>query len=139
VELRTEAEDFWSSVEQKSNQRWTWEAIDRSNGVILAHQNGRRTAERCDQLGAKLAMFPMAAYYTADWQSYAKYLPDDQHDIGKQDTWKIERSHVNFRTHLKRLPRKTLCFSKNEDIHDHVIGLYIEQHYDKKRDYAQAA
>jgi insertion element IS1 protein InsB len=139
VELRTEADEFWSYVEKKSNQRWTWYAIDRSNGVILAHQNGRRTDEMCEQLVAKLDMFPIAAYYTDDWQSYSKYIPDDQHYIGKKDTWKIERSHLNFRTHLKRLHRKTLCFSKNEDIHDNVIGLYIEQHYYKKRYYAQAA
>ncbi|MDR1582354.1 MAG: IS1 family transposase, partial [Prevotellaceae bacterium] len=39
-------------------------------------------------------------------------------------TWKIERKNLNFRTHLKRLNRKTVCFSKNEQIHDNVIGMY---------------
>jgi len=139
VEIRTEADEFWSSVEKKSNQRWTWYIIDRSNGVILAHQNGRRTDEMCHQLLKKVEIFPITAYYTDDWQSYGKYIPHEQHHIGKQDTWKIERSNLNFRTHLKRLHRKTLCFSKNEDMHDKVIGLYIEHHYYKKMDYAQAA
>jgi IS1 family transposase len=26
----------------------------------------------------------------------------------------IERKNLNFRTHLKRLNRKTICFSKNK-------------------------
>ncbi|WP_124331395.1 IS1 family transposase [Desulfonema ishimotonii] len=44
--------------------------------------------------------------------------------IGKADTWKTERKNLNFRTHIKRLHRKTICFSKNEDIYDNVIGMY---------------
>ena len=51
--------------------------------------------------------------------------------IGKDNTWKIERKNLNFRTHIKRLNRKTICFSKNEQIHDNVIGLYIERYYYK--------
>ncbi|MDR0414012.1 MAG: IS1 family transposase [Prevotellaceae bacterium] len=30
---------------------------------------------------------------------------------------------------LKRLNRKTVCFSKNEQLHDNVIGVYIEKYY----------
>lgn len=138
VEIRTEADEFWSYVGKKANQRWTWYALDRETGVILAHQNGRRTDEMCEHLIAKLDIFPITAYYTDNWQSYAKYIPEEQHYIGKKDTWKIERTNLNFRTHLKRLHRKTLCFSKNEAMHDKVIGLYIEYHYYKKQYYARA-
>jgi insertion element IS1 protein InsB len=38
---------------------------------------------------------------------------------------------LNFRTHLKRLNRKTICFSKNEQIHDNIIVMYIEKFYYK--------
>jgi len=139
IHLEAEADEFWSYVGEKSNQRWTWYALDRANGAILAHQNGRRTDAMCEQLLAKLDAFPITTYYTDNWQSYAKFIPFEQHRIGKKDTWKIERMNLNFRTHLKRLQRKTICFSKNEDIHDKVIGLYIEHHYYKTMDYAQAA
>ena len=60
-----------------------------------------------------------------------KYLSNDIHYIGKDKTWKIERKNLNFRTHLKRLNRKTICYSRNEEIHDHVIGMYIERYYFK--------
>ena len=36
-------DEFWSFVQNKSNQRWTWYAIERKSGCILAWHNGRRT------------------------------------------------------------------------------------------------
>ena len=123
---------------KKSNQRWTWYAIEREEGILLAHQNGRRTDAVCQLLMKKLAHFPIRTYYTDNWQSYAKYISAAQHVIGKHDTWKIERKNLNFRTHLKRLHRKTICFSKDETLHDTVIGLYIERHYYKNFSYAKS-
>lgn len=49
----------------------------------------------------------------------------DQRWIGKLWTQRIERHNLNFRTHLKRLHRKTICFSKTERMHDAVIKLYV--------------
>ena len=58
--------------------------------------------------------------------------------IGKDNTWKIERKNLNFRTHIKRLNKKTICFSKNEKIHDNVIGMYIEKYYFRHGNFADA-
>lgn len=129
VDIRVEADEFWSYVGNKSNQRWTWYALDRSSGRILAYQIGKRTDEMCERLIEKLSLFPIRWYYTDNWQSYSKSIPTFQHRIGKDNTWKIERTNLNFRTHLKRLHRKTICFSKSETIHDNVIGMYINRHY----------
>jgi insertion element IS1 protein InsB len=125
VDICVEADAFWSYIGSKAEQRWTWYALDRARGTLLAYQNGRRTDAGWAQLLAKLAIFPIRYYDTDNWQSYPKSIPGQKHRIGKDNTWKIERANVNFRTHLKRLHRKTLCFSKNETIHDHVIGMYI--------------
>jgi len=48
-------------------------------------------------------------------------------EVGKQNTQKIERKNLNFRTWIKRLTRKTICFSKKENMHDTVIGLLINK------------
>ncbi|VAW88371.1 hypothetical protein MNBD_GAMMA16-701 [hydrothermal vent metagenome] len=37
----------------------------------------------------------------------------------------MERKNLNLRTWIKRLTRKTSCFSKSEKMHDIVIGLLI--------------
>lgn len=140
IEIRTEAEadELWSYIGHKGNQRWTWYAVERSSGVILAWHNGRRTDESCSFLMEKLSVFRITRYYTDNWQSYRKYIPASKHIIGKADTWKIERRNLNFRTHIKRLNRKTICFSKNEKVHDNVIGMYINRYYFEKGRYSES-
>lgn len=126
-----EMDEFWSFVESKQNQRWTWYAMDKRSGIILAWHNGKRTDEDFKKLLFHLLNIPIEWYYTDSWGSYSKLLPEDKHRVGKDITWRIERKNLNFRTHLKRLNRKTICFSKNEEIHDNVIGMYIEEYYYK--------
>ena len=70
-------------------------------------------------------------YYSDDWGAYARNLPQNCHYIGKDQTRKIERKNLNFRIHLKRLNRKTICYSKSEELHDKVLGMYIERYYFK--------
>ena len=41
---------------------------------------------------------------------------------------KIERKHLTLRTRIKRLQRKTIGFSRNTQMHDLVIGLYINKY-----------
>ena len=48
--------------------------------------------------------------------------------MGKENTQKIESKHSNLRTRIKRLVRRTLCFSKTEHMHDLVIGLFINRY-----------
>lgn len=138
--LDVDGDEFWSFVGGKSNQRWTWYVLDRASGLILAHHNGRRTDASCQALLKKLEIFPIRTYYTDNWPSYAKFIPAHQHITGKQFTWKIERTNLDFRTRIKRLQRKTICYSRNETIHDNVIGMYIEhRYYSVMDDYAHVA
>ncbi|MSP28302.1 MAG: hypothetical protein EXR80_07810 [Methylococcales bacterium] len=69
----------------------------------------------------------LPASNTEDWGAYQRHLEADKHEIGKRNTQKIERQNLNFRTWIKRLNRKTICFSKLELMHDTVIGLLINK------------
>lgn len=59
--------------------------------------------------------------------AYTRHLDADKHQVGKRNIQKIERKNLNFRTWIKRLTRKTICFSKLEVMHDTVIGLLINK------------
>lgn len=128
--LSTEWDEFWSYVGKKSCQRWTWYVIERKSGCILSWQNGRRTDEALQALLRKVEHLPIFICHTDDWGAYERCFPASYKQlVGKDNTWKIERKNLNFRTHLKRLSRKTICFSKNELIHDNLIGMYINRYY----------
>lgn len=128
----TEWDEFWSFVGKKANKRWTWYLIERFSGIIIAWQNGNRADAVLKLLLEKVKHLPIWICHTDDWGVYSRLFPDEYlHVIGKDNTWKIERKNLNFRTHIKRLTRRTICFSKNEKIHDNVIGMYIEKYYYK--------
>ena len=75
-----------------------------------------------------LEPFGIKKFYTDGWGAYERYLDSEQHEVGKANTQKIERKHLTLRTRIKRLVRKTICFSKSEVVHDAVIGLYINRY-----------
>jgi len=39
-----------------------------------------------------------------------------------------ERTHLTLRTRIKRLVRKTICFAKTTQMHDLVIGLFVNRY-----------
>ena len=113
--------------------------IERQSGIIISWENGRRQDVVLKKLLNKVAHIPIRICYTDDWGAYSRLFPEEYlHLIGKGNTWKIERKNLNFRTHIKRLNRKTICFSKNEKIHDNVIGMYIEKYYFKTGRFSDA-
>ena len=71
--------------------------------------------------------FGITRYYTDKAGVYQRHLPPDQHTVGKLTMQKIERKHLTLRTRLKRLARKTLCFSRSRVMHDLLIGLYMNR------------
>ena len=122
-----ELDEQWSYVGNKSNQRWLWYAIDHASNTVLAFVFGKRKDQVFRQLQALLKPLGIRRYYTDDWGAYERHLPTAQHEIGKRNTQKIERKNLNLRTWIKRLTRRTICFSKCEIMHDTVIGLLINK------------
>jgi insertion element IS1 protein InsB len=124
----SELDEMWSYVGKKTNPRWLWHAIDRQSGQVLAYVFGRRKDQVFLQLKKLLEPFGIKRYCTDGWGAYGRHLPLESHEIGKRKTQRIERKHLNLRTRIKRLTRKTICFSKTEEMHDLVIGLFINRY-----------
>jgi insertion element IS1 protein InsB len=123
-----EVDEMWSLVGKKSQQRWLWHAIDHQTGVVLAYVLGTHQDEVFLQLKALLAPMGIRHFYTDGADVYDRHLAPEQHTVGKTQTQKIERKHLTFRTRLKRLMRKTICFSKSMLLHDIVIGLFVNRY-----------
>ena len=123
-----EMDEMWSFVGSKSQQRWLWHAIDHYTGQILAYVFGPREDEIFLQLKELLAPFGITRFYTDGWGAYRRHLDPSTHTVGEQHTQKIERKHITFRTRIKRLTRKSICFSRSILMHDLVIGLFINRY-----------
>ena len=119
----SERDEMWSYVGNKDNQRGLWQAIDHQTEKVLAYVLGDRKDNVFLQLKALLEPFGITRFYTDGGGAYGRHLPPEKPVIGKCNTQKIERQHLTLRTRIKRLVRKTICFSKLEKMHDIVIGL----------------
>ena len=100
---------------------------DHDTGEVVAFIFGRRTNASFRQLLALLAQagIEVSRWFTDYWWSYYDELPAEIHQVGKDQTQSIERKHLDLRTRIKRLARRTICFSKSVLMHDTVIGLLI--------------
>jgi len=122
-----ELDEMWSFVGAKERARWLWQAIDHHTGRVLAYIVGTRQDTQFLKLRALLAPFGITRYYTDKAGVYQRHLPPVQHTVGKLTMQKIERKHLTLRMRLKRLARKTLCFSRSRVMHDLLIGLYMDR------------
>ena len=130
VVICCEADEQWSFVGCKGNPRWLFYAYDRIRSRVLAHVFSPRNTLTLQRLLALLKQFNIVFYMTDAWPVYRTQLDSAHHVVSKKYTQRIERHNLNLRTHLKRLTRRTICFSKSEEMHDKVIGWYLTiNHY----------
>ena len=120
-----EADEMWSFVGSKQNQRRLWHAVDHVTGKILAYTFGKREDEVFVELKRLLEPFGITKFYTDNRRTYKRNIDPRSRITGKKNTQKTERKHLTLRTRIKRLARKTVCFSKSEKMHDTVTGLFI--------------
>jgi insertion element IS1 protein InsB len=126
--LTSELDEMWSYVGKKAEPRWLWHAIAHHSGTVLAYVFGRRKDEVFLQLTELLDPFGITRFYTDGWGAYERHIDPEQHRVGKAHTQKIESKHINLRTRIKRLVRRTICFSKTTTMHDLVISLFINRY-----------
>ena len=120
-----EVDEMWSFVKREQEPRWLWHTIDHRSGKVVAYVFGRRKDEVFLKLKFLLEPCGITRYYTDYWGTYTRHLKADKHQPGKRNTQKIECKHLTLRTRIRRLIRKTICFSKTIQMHDIVIGLFV--------------
>jgi insertion element IS1 protein InsB len=94
---------------------------------VVAYGFGRREDQALLHLKGLLAPLGSRRFYTDGWGAYRRHLDPPRHVIGKRRTQQLERKHLPLGTRIKRLVRKTICFSKSVQLHAIVIGLFINR------------
>ena len=129
--LSLKVDESWSFVGCKRAQRWLWWVEDASTGEVVAFVFGRRTHQTFRALMALLAQarIEVARWTTDAWWAYFDCLDQAIRVESKALLQSLERKHLTLRTRLKRLARRTICFSKSIVVHDTVIGLFINHFF----------
>jgi insertion element IS1 protein InsB len=122
-----ELDEMWSFVGSKKQPRWLWGALDHQTGRVVAYVFGRREDQALLALKALLTPLGIRRFYTDGWGAYHRHLDPKLHVVGKRRTQQLERKHLTLRTRSKRWVRTTICFSRSAQMHDLIIGLFINR------------
>jgi len=115
-----EVDEMWTFIGNKTNTAWITYAIERETKNVIDFFVGRKTKETIRPLINKILLLEPHRIYTDRLNIYPSLIPKAIHKRFQYCTNKIERMNLTLRTHIKRLSRRTICFSKNK--------IYLEAH-----------
>ena len=122
---RFQIDELWSYAGRKEKKVWILYALCADSGEIIAFGMGKRNSHSARQLLLKLKQLDIDLFCTDHWEAFAEVLPKGKHVIGKHFTKKIEGTNTFLRTRLRRLARRTVCFSKKLLNHYHMFKLLV--------------
>lgn len=123
-----EVDELWSYISSKDQKKWLLYAYHRETGEIVAWVWGKRDTKTARKLRTKLKKLGLK-YHTIvsdNWKSFIKAFEEDNHLIGKEFTVGIEGNNCRIRHRMKRLFRKSCCFSKKEENHYKIFNLVAQ-------------
>ncbi len=127
-----ELDELWSFVFEKRRKRWIWLALCRRTRRVVACAIGDRGEETRRSLWERIpGSYREGLFYSGFWESYQKVFPEDRHQaVGKDSgqTSHVERWNGTLRQRLGRFVRKTLSFSKSEEMHEICLPLFLHDY-----------
>ena len=122
---KVQIDEQWSYVGRKQRKVWMIYAYAVEYDEIIGFAMGKRNCRTISNLLIKLKALEIDFFLTDSWEAFKAVLPRDKHLIGKQFTKAIEGVNTWFRTRLRRLVRRTVCFSKKLIYHHSIIKMAI--------------
>ena len=123
-----EMDEMRTYVQCKRQECWIMYAINRSTGAVAGFVTGKRNKDNIGQLVRQILLLRPHRIYTDGLALYPSLIPPDIHRVAGRCTNAIERYNLTLRTHLRRLNRKTICFSKSGDMLGAALQVYFMAH-----------
>lgn len=120
-----EVDEMCSFIKMKSRMIWIVYAMERNTKSVVSFNVGARTNRTLNVVLKTLRYAQAKTIYTDKLPAY-KYLIDTKiHCTQYRATNHIERENLNIRTQLKRLSRRTICFSKSATFLAACLAIYF--------------
>ena len=120
-----EVDEMRTYIGKKSRLRWIVYALERETGKVVSFNVGRRTNKTLKRVINSLLISNAKRIYTDKLRNYRYLIARKLHCTHIHSTNHIERHNLSVRTHLKRLNRKTICFSRSLVVLMAVLRIYF--------------
>ena len=124
-----EVDELWAFVGNKWHPSWLWLALCRRTRQVVAFYLGPRTKQSCLSLWQRIPWQYQHCYSYSDYlESYKTIFGTKKHfQVGKEsgEVNHLERLNNTIRQRLCRYVRKTLSFSKSQEMHYLYTKLFL--------------
>lgn len=100
-------------------------AYCRETQSIVRFNVGRRNNKTLNKVLISLQLSKAKKIYTDKLKNYRYLIEKKVHSTKHYANNHIERSHLNYRTHLKRLNRRSICFSRSLVMLVCILKIYL--------------
>ncbi|MCY1704327.1 IS1 family transposase [Deinococcus sp. SL84] len=131
-EVVIELDEMWTFVAKKKQTRWIWIALERSTRRVLAWVLGDRSEQTAFKLWERLPLSLeqrlKGTFCTDLWRAYDEPLLGVKRLTRKGETNHVERLNCTLRQRLGRLVRKSLSFSKTDEMLEASLTLAFHRY-----------
>jgi len=120
-----EVDEMRTYIGKKSKLRWIVYALDRDSKTVADFNVGRRTNKTLKRVIRSLELSKAHKIHTDKLKNYRYLIAKKLHNTHIHSTNHIERKNLSLRTHLKRLNRKTICYSRSLVILMAILRIYF--------------
>jgi insertion element IS1 protein InsB len=123
-EDRLEVDELWTYIGRKANEHWVAYALNKHRKVV-DFVVGQRTVSTLRRLTDRLLASGVKKIRTDRLTHYRRLIPKERHHCSAYGINHIERKNLTLRTHLKRLSRRTICFSRKLAMLENCSRIYF--------------
>jgi insertion element IS1 protein InsB len=119
-----EVDELWTYIGHKANEYWLAYALNKT-GEVVDFVIGKRTKTTLKTLIDNFLASGVRKIRTDRLTHYQRLIPKAIHRCGVYCINHIERKNLSIRTHLKRLSRRTICFSRSVRRLESCLKIYF--------------
>ena len=108
-----EIDEVRTFIGNKENQYWVAYVLCSETKQVIDYIVGKRSKRTLRMVVNTAMCSGVKSIRTDKLNIYQSLIPESMHVSSAYNINYIERNNLNLRTHLKRLSRRTICFSKS--------------------------
>ncbi|MCD0472680.1 IS1 family transposase [Flavobacterium sp. JAS] len=120
-----EVDELCTYIRHKKNYIWLVYALEKNSKTVVSFNVGKRTNKTLNRVLEILKLSEAKKIFTDRLKNYRYLIDEKLHSVKRFGTNHIERKNLTLRTHLKRLNRRTICFSKSLVVFTAVLKIYF--------------
>jgi len=121
-----EVDELFVKISNGKSRNWIAYGIERETRKVINFViTSSRSKEAIKPIIDKILLVRPTKIYTDKLNIYPSLIPVAIHRRFQYCTNQIERKNLTLRTHIKRLARRTICFSKKQQYLDAHLRIYF--------------